>query len=81
MFRAVIFFSVYLEVHRIHLVPERVGFAQQLQHWGHLVWVVKALHQRIDGIHDSVSVLSELGAPLQFLRLLDMLELVKVLLG
>lgn len=73
--------TLYLEVHRLHLVSECVGLAHQLQHWSHLVGVVQTLHQCVDGIHDSASVLPELGAPLQLLRLLDVLELAEILLG
>lgn len=71
----------YLKVHGVNLVSYCVGLAHCLQHWGDLVRVVQALHQRIDGVHDSVSVFPELGAFLQLLCVLDMLELAEVLLG
>lgn len=59
----------------------RVALAQHPQHRGHLVRVVQALHQRVDGRHDPASVLPELRAPLQLLGLLDVLEVFEVLLG
>lgn len=71
----------YLKVHRFHIMPHCVGPAQWLQHWGHLVWVVKVLHQFVDGIHDSVSMIPKLDTPLQLLRLLDVFEVTEVLLG
>lgn len=55
--------------------------AHRLEHRCHLLCIVQALHQRVDGIHHSVSVLPELGAVLQLLSLLDVLELAEVLLG
>lgn len=71
----------HLKVLRVHLVPQCVGPAHRPQRRGHRVWVVDVLHQRVDGSHDSISVLSELDTSLHLLRLLDVLEVLEKLLG
>lgn len=71
----------YLKVYRFHIMSQCVGPAKRLQHWDHLVWVVKVLDQFVDGIHDSVSMIPKLSTPLQLLRLLDVFKVTEVLLG
>lgn len=71
----------YLEVHRLHLVFQRVRLAHDVQDGGHLVRVVEVLHHGVDGVHDAPRVLSQLAALLHLLRVVHVLELAEVLLG
>lgn len=71
----------HLKVLGVHLVPQGVGPAHRLQNRGHLVGVVEAPHQRVDGGHDAAGVLSELGTSLHLLRLLKVLEVGEKLFG
>lgn len=70
----------YLKVHGFHFVLDGVGFPDQLQHRRDLLRIVKVLHHRVDGVHDTARVLPQLGAPLHLLRVVHVSKLTEVLL-